>query len=296
MSESVKVPAESQKLFSTKPRLKKRIMRKIGENKFKIATALLACTLIFVVTLSALMMQNYSGLSSDVESLNALLLSYTAIPEAYPRVINHNTIDKINGTVLSITGDMKGSWLPYQRIYEFIVSNIDGVDDVEMPYISRIWHFDFLWSQYDTKILTSTVNNYIQTPELTLELRQGDCDDQAVLAFAMMKCYMKSVIHSDYKLYLATMLLADGTEHALVLFPAGSGNLSIIDPAGHYITSSNNTITFQGAKAELHAYDGYWQTQFNTSILSLTLFEVNAFDGSYKFIDHGSIDQVSTRF
>ena len=292
----MKAPDEGKKLFSIKPRLRKRIMRKIGENKLKIATVLLACAFIFVVALSALMMQNYRELSNDVESLDTLLLSYSAIPEACPRVINYNTIDKINGTVFSITGDIKGSWLPYQRIYEFIVANVSGVDDVEMPYVSRLWHFDFLWAHYDTKILTSTVRNYIQTPDLTLELKQGDCDDQTVLAFAMMKCHMKSVIHSDYKLYLVTMALADGTEHVLVLFPAGAGNLSVIDPAGHYITSSNGAMSFRDAKAELHAYDGYWQTQYNTSILSLTLFEVNAFDGRYQFIDHGSIDQVSTRF
>ncbi|MDD1776126.1 MAG: hypothetical protein LUP94_02100 [Candidatus Methanomethylicus sp.] len=286
----------NQKLFGTKPRLRKRLMKKIRENRLKITIVVLASALILVIALSASLLQDYRQLSSDVDTLNSVLLSYSAIPEACPRAINKKAIDGLNLTVFSITGDVTGSWLPYQRIYEFIVSNITGIDDVDMPYISQLWHFDFLWSKYNFKMSTSVVRNYVQTPALTLQLKQGDCDDQAVLAFAMMKSYMRSVVHTDYRLYLATMLLSDGTEHVFVIFPAGAGNLSIIDPAGHYITASNDTMDFKNAYSEFQTYNLFWQSHFNATIQTLTIFEVNPSDGNYQFIDHGTISQIAARF
>lgn len=272
-------------------------MRKIGEAKYKVATVILACALVLTVALSLYMMQNYSNLSNDVKSVDETLLSYCSFPEAFPRVINTNTIDEINSTVLSVTGNAKDlSMLPYQKIYDYVATNIQGANDIEMPYISSTNSYDFLWSQYYTKLQMATIPNYIQSPELTLELKQGSCHDQAVLTFAMMKCYMHLVLRTDDELFIATVHLADGTAHAMVIYPGGHGTLSIIDPAVRYLTTSNGTMTFKDANTELNNYNSFWQSQFSTSITYFTLYEVNAKDGSCSFIDQGTINQIQYIF
>jgi hypothetical protein len=44
-----------------------------------------------------------------------------------------------------------------------------------------------------------TIANYVQTPEWTLTQKQGDCDDQAALEYAMLRYYNKYIAGTDYK-------------------------------------------------------------------------------------------------
>ena len=161
-----------------------------------------------------------------------------------------------------------------------------------MPYIT-ISYVDVNGHTYAYKIDVSTFQKYIQTPKLTLEIKQGDCDDQAILVYAMIKYYMKYVVGTEYTLYLAEITFNNNEGHLAVFLPVQGGELYIIDPAGHYLTSTFlGTITSQPAYQELQSYSNWWSSE--GGIKRIVLYEVNIVDGSYTIVEQGNISQIAS--
>ena len=153
-----------------------------------------------------------------------------------------------------------------------------------MPYLWLICDgFNYITS---FEILTE--RNYVQTPELTLEIKQGDCEDQAILTYAMIEYYMKHIIGTEYLLYIALIDFSDGSGHTAVFLPAQGGQVCIIDPAGSYLTKTEwGEITAKSAQQELQAYSNYLSSY--GSISSIKLYDVSIVDGSYKVVAEGGI-------
>ncbi|MGB9760790.1 MAG: transglutaminase-like domain-containing protein, partial [Thermoproteota archaeon] len=146
-------------------------------------------------------------------------------------------------------------------------------------------------SNLSTSFETSTHRDYMQTPKLTLEIKQGNCEDQAILAYAMIKYYMKYIIGKEYLLYIAYIKFSDGKAHLAVFLPAQEGQVCIIDPAGYYLTKTEwGTITAKTAQYELQAYSNHWSSQ--GSISHITLYDVSIKDGSYKVVADGNLNQI----
>ena len=232
----------------------------------------------------------YKGLSQNVLSLNDLLLSYAFLPQAFSRTLNEEAVNEVSSTVYSVTGGSTSSWEGYQEIFNYIVSNVKYVNDIDMPYISSYSHVNIDRFDYVISFETSTVRNYVQTPKLTLEIKQGDCEDQAILAYAMMKYYLKHIIGNEYVLYIALIDFSDGQAHVAVFLPVQGGQVCIIDPAGSYLTETVwGTITSKPAQQELQAYN-IWLS--HGSISRITLYDVSVIDGSYKVVAEGDLNQI----
>ena len=233
----------------------------------------------------------YKELSQNVLSLNGLLLSYTSLEQAFSRTLNEEAVNEVFSTVNSATGGSTSFWPSIEKIYNYITSDVKYANDVDMPYISSYNHTNIDGFDYIISFETSTVRNYVQTPKLTLEIKQGDCEDQAILAYAMIKYYMKHVVGTEYSLYIASIEFSDGSEHVAVFLPVRGGNVCIIDPAGSYLTKEYGEIATKPAQQELQTYSNYWSSSHG-SMKSLTLYDVSVIDGSYKVVAEGDLSQI----
>jgi hypothetical protein len=232
----------------------------------------------------------YKGLSKNVSDLYDLLYSYSRIPQAFSRTLNEVAISKTETAVMSATSGSTDIWSSYEKIYQYIVTNIAYAEDIDMPYPSTYWHINIGESDFITNFTMTSYRNYVQTPDLTLSIKQGDCDDQAVLAYAMIKYYMKYVVGSEDLLYIAQADLDDGTSHLAVFVPVQGGELCILDPSSDYLTSTWSGFTSKQALLELRNYSSYW---YPNSITHITLYNIDVTNGSYSIIGEGTIEDVA---
>ncbi|TDA40311.1 MAG: hypothetical protein DSO09_00955 [Candidatus Methanomethylicota archaeon] len=243
------------------------------------------------------MKEYYGNLSNDVLKFKNLIYSYIGIPEVFPRVLNEDAIKKTSNAVINAGVVPSNLWISIQKIYDYITTNIKYAYDIEMPYISTYWSITYDGKKYVTKFYdgVKTIEQYVQTPELTLKIKQGDCDDQAILAYAMIKYYMKYINGTENDLYIALIEFSKGDEHLSVILPVQSGKLCIIDPAGHYLTKSEDIITSKETLSELQAYSNYW-SDTTGPITNIALYKINVTDGSYTLFANGTISQVASAF
>jgi hypothetical protein len=97
-------------------------------------------------------------------------------------------------------------WLLCQTAYSWIVQNIRG----------------------DTDYNVHGVEEYFATPDETLKLGAGDCDDQAILLCALLE---------QFGVNAYAICIGTPTDHISVIIPQGN-NLTILDPAQRYATGS----------------------------------------------------------
>jgi len=229
----------------------------------------------------------YRSLSENVKKLHKLLTSYSysSIPRAFTHTLNNAEVQKVSSAVRSASVSQTDTWYSLQKIYEYIVSNIKYRKDVEITY----QYIELDGFNYVTNF---TITMDVQTPELTLNIKQGDYDDIAVLTYAMIKYYMKYINGTEYLLYIAYIIFSDNSKHLAVFVPVKGGGLCIIDPAGNYLTSWRGSITSEEAPSELQNYSKHWSE--HGSITYMELYRVSIVDGRYELAVEGSLDEVAT--
>ncbi len=238
------------------------------------------------------MLNDFYKLTLAVRSLNATLWEYCNVVSSFKNTLTTSEILKMETQVGSIIGSSTDAWANYQRIHEYITSNVDYVHDTESPYIHGYTYRDVNGVRYLTDFDVSTIDNYVQTPEWTLQNKQGDCDDQGILEYAMLRYYNKYIVGTDYNLYLADIDFSDGSGHIAVFMPVSGGQLTILDPAGNYLTSTYSTIASKAAASELEAYNSHWAS--TGSITQIRLYYIDPVDGSYNLASEGTRAQVAS--
>jgi len=239
------------------------------------------------------MLNYYYQLTLAVRSLNATLWEYCNEVSSFRNTLTTGEVLKMESTVRSVVGSSLDDWDNYQKIHQYITSNVKYVYDIDFPYIGYYSYIDVNGVRYLTDFDVGTVDNYIQRPDFTLQYKQGDCDDQAALEYAMIRYYNKYMVGTDYNLYLAELEFTDGSGHVAVFMPVSGGNITILDPAGNYLTSTSSTITAKAAAPELESYNSYWLSS-NGSITQIRLYSVNLSDGSFTVVSHGTLAQVAS--
>ncbi|MEM2529151.1 MAG: zinc-ribbon domain-containing protein [Ignisphaera sp.] len=241
-------------------------------------------------------LQNYGSLSNKVSKLyNSFKLYH--IPEAFKRCLNDEEIRKV-ASVVSQISNPNYSWDTYERIYNYIVSNIKYARDIDMLYVTEIGRILLDSNYYVVDFTIGSTSDYTQPPSLTLKIKQGDCEDQAILAYAMIKYYYRYIHGREYNLYIAEVVFNDGSAHAAVILPVMGGKVCIIDPAGNYLTSTFDSWTWtrriasKDAVSELQAYSNHWFS--NRGIKSITLYDINVSDGSYWIVASGSLSEIAS--
>ncbi len=233
--------------------------------------------------------RDFHEVSENMDELFELLDQYSKLTDSFERVLNMDEVEKTASLVSSITNP-SDTWYSLERIHKHITSLVDYVEDVDFPYTYNI-QYEYV---NDNKVITdfqvATVRNFIQTPSFTLEYAQGDCDDQAILEYAMINYYEKEIHGTDYTTYLAAIRFGDGTGHLAVFMPVVNDQICILDPAGSYYTSQSNRITTRSASNELTQYANRWSS--NDGISNIRLYEVDITDGSYTMAVSGTLDEI----
>lgn len=161
--------------------------------------------------------QRFSEIESELETMSLrVLLS----GEVFKLVLSQPIDEKVSRLVRQELGLDPASPPSAKavRIFEWITLNMQYVMDQRHPYYLR-GMIDYL-------------DEYLKPANETLAVGGGDCEDLALLTYAM----LRPVIGEGEEAYLI-VLENPWMRHVAVLY--GSGGLySIIDPAGSYITDT----------------------------------------------------------
>lgn len=239
----------------------------------------------------------YRKFSDKLSELYEMFLAYH-IPEAFKRCLNDEEI-RNTAPVVSLFSDRSDPWTTYEKIYNYIKSNINYAFDIDMPCLEGVLWRPFNSSGYYLIDYTvGTINDYAQPPSVTLKYKQGDCEDQAILAYAMITYYHKYIYEKELTLYIAAVFFQDDVGHAAVIISMQNGQICIIDPPGNHLTSKSDSpwgthrITSGDAITELNAYSNHWLT--HGGIKSIKLFNINVSDGSYTVAASGSLSEIAS--
>ena len=238
------------------------------------------------------MLEYFHQLTLSVRTFNATLRELCDETTSFKNTLTTSEILGVESAVREAVGSSTDFWSNYQKIHEYVTSNIEYVNDIESPSISSYSWIDVNGVRYLTGFDTTTTRNYIQKPSFTLEYKQGDCDDQAHLEYAMLRYNNKYIVGNDYRIFIAWVFFSDETSHVAVFQPVSGGKLTILDPAGNYLTSESSTIRGKDAASELDAYNTHWSSQ--GSITSISLYSIDITDGSYTVVVDGTVTEVAS--
>ena len=156
----------------------------------------------------------------------------------------------VSAEVKNIAGDNSDDiaefWADYQRLYDWIIKNIEYSHDSYTPALSDDLNEGINW-----------MRDFWKMPEETLNIANGDCEDMAVLLASMMLCYNDN----EYTIW-AIGIRNDDIGHIAVAFPVVGGRLTILDPAGNYYTGCHNgQLTFFDIETAINEWLSYWSTK-----------------------------------
>jgi len=232
--------------------------------------------------------------STDLMELYDQLKSYCNLEDSFPRVLSSEELDKIGSTVTQLTNPSKDTWYNYQRLWDYVDDNIAYVYDTEFPYISAYRYIIVDGVRCFTELTVETCTDYYQTPGFTLEYKQGDCDDQAILLYGMMRYYLRHIYGTVYSSYIAQIGFTDGDAHLALFMPVQGGKICILDPAGNYATEQYGDLTSKTPLSELQSYADHWSSEH--VIESIKLYWVNDLDGSFSVKFEGTLSEASDFF
>jgi len=232
--------------------------------------------------------------STDLLELYDQLNSYCDLEDSFPRVLSSVELDKIGPIVTQLTNPSKDPWYNYQRLWDYVDDNVAYAYDNEFPYISTYRYITVDGVKCFTEFAVETRTNYQQTPEFTLEHKQGDCEDQAILLYGMMRYYLRHIHGTVYNSYLAFITYTDGEAHVAVFMPVQGGTICILDPAGNYATERYGSLTSKTPTTELQSYADHWSREH--VIESIKLYWVNDLDGSFSVEFEGSLSEAADFF
>jgi len=225
---------------------------------------------------------SYNDLVENYEKWRAYLETYIYLIDSFKRTLNDDEILSLTSLVESLVSDPDDWWRSVKQLYDYVAYNIQYVSDEPFPVPPTA-------SELESGGYTNaTVEELFMSPTETLELGQGDCDDQAVLLYALIKSYNKYVYGTDYELWIMDVWFKEAA-HLAVAFPVSGGELTIIDPAGHYYTRWLLSLSSNDPYEELEKYSNYWSEY--GGITYITLYSI--YEGEAYEVISGSIQEVA---
>ncbi|MFN3805029.1 MAG: hypothetical protein ACK4SY_08225 [Pyrobaculum sp.] len=189
-------------------------------------------------------------------------------------------------TVLKYIVDSRmGEWDNLLALYRYVVDNVAYVSDVPMPLPPSVEDLESGHFEYKTRY------DHIQSPLQTLVLKHGDCEDMAILLYAMITAYDRYVLGEEYELWFMYVEF-DKEAHLAVAFPSGKNptRLTILDPAGEYYTGMPGRLTARDPLEELRRYKEHW-AQYGYNIIYIAIYRVK--DGTPILLADGDIYRVA---
>jgi hypothetical protein len=146
-------------------------------------------------------------------------------------------------TVYSITGgwsdtsDFNEFWTDIKALYTWTRANIDYRYDGLSPVLPFDSSYDLYYKQ-----------DMWQFPNETLDLKKGDCDDQAILLCSMIRFYTDMYYSTEY-----VWITDSNAAHVGVQIPVAGDKLVLFDPAGDYYSHNLlGNIVFNDISVEIN--------------------------------------------
>ncbi|MCD6536881.1 MAG: hypothetical protein J7K49_07645, partial [Thaumarchaeota archaeon] len=165
----------------------------------------------------------YSEIKKELEAISSRVL----LPnEFFPMILKQSLqadVERVVRGELGLRSDTPPE-LKARKIFEWITKNLQYLDDDYHQFIE----------DHELDML----RNFVSLPNETLARGGGDCEDLAVLAYAM----LRSVLGESENVYLIVIFSGE-RGHVAVLYEYG-GKFMIVDPAGNYVTDAVAALQF----------------------------------------------------
>jgi cell division protein FtsL len=239
---------------------------------------------------------DYDSLQSDYDSLDA---SYDSLQSSYGSLqTSYNTLQSSFDSYYSDYANLRdliNQRSQYLDIMDFVTPNDSDVSSIVFS-VTGGWSNPSNWNEYwsDVKAMYDWVVNNVdyrsdglfpvlpstpsgsveyememwQFPNETLYLRQGDCEDMAILLTSMIRSYNDGA-YSVECIWITGSMGA----HAAVQFPMTGDELTILDPAGHYYTQDGyGNLDSKGISTEINNWLNYWRSSLGSDVRVYRVF------------------------
>ena len=206
--------------------------------------------------------------------------------ETISRIYSQEQLNYLNSIIVNNVSLTNPSdwWLSIYELYQYENKTVKYAYDEPVP--EPPWIQDLMNGTYKNE----TFDNSYMSPNETLSYKQGDCDDQAILLYGLINTYEKYILRSDQVEWLVYIGFNDGSGHMTVFIPIQGGKLTIMDPAGQYLTlNQNGQLTANNALQELQKYSDYWNS--DGGIKYIELYEIHG-DKAY-MVANGTIYDIA---
>jgi len=216
---------------------------------------------------------SYASLQSEFDELydsyNTVASDYFAIRYQLNQRSQHYDLEHfitpndtaVQQTINDVTGgwsnpsDWDEYWTDIDALYDWVVANIPYNYDGLFPVLPSIMSGDV---EYKAEMW--------QFPNETLTVKRGDCEDMAILLCSLVRGY------SQEHWAECILIMSSSSGHAAVQIPVSGGKLSILDPAGHYHTSSLGQLASKDISTEITNWLDYWKPQMGTDVRVYLVF------------------------
>ncbi len=226
------------------------------------------------------------NLTSTLNNITITLSEYTSLPLSFKRVL---TLDEVLATkwYVEAAGVIETSpWDSYRNLYIWVSSSIRYTYDPLIP----VPYCEFL-ANSSCILRYNIVDDYVQPPSYTLLYRQGDCEDMAILLYAMIKYYELFIHKSEYIVWIASIVFEDYTGHTAIIIPAVGGKIGVLDPAGRYMTMDiHGLLVAKPVREELENYSKWWEAR--GGIKTITLYRVDVVSRVYYIDAMGTLEEI----
>jgi len=182
----------------------------------------------------------------------------------------------VSARATEITGgyseDTNEYWSDFNRLYRWVVNNIEYAPDSYLPFLPSTLNSEFIWTKECWRM-----------PEETLEDGIGDCEDMATLLASLMLSYN----NHTYAVWAIEITNEDGG-HLAVAYPVIDNNLVIIDPAGNYYSGyPNGRFSSVDVSKAISDWLSHWKKEMPGAWVKYVFSDnfYNEFSSTEEFID-----------
>lgn len=240
----------------------------------------------------ALLVDTAKKMNESLGQVASILKKYCCLPRVFPEVLNKDEVVALKWYIVSIGVDTNDDLKAIEQVFNWVVKNVKYVGDPWVVLPDRMAICTFIGNEQYCFYEFRELRDYVQSPTETLRRSGGDCEDHAILVYAMLYYYFRYMRGVNYTIWLAFMSFGDGSKHASVFIPVSGGGLIIVDTSAEYITRVNGTVAPRTVMEELQDYSYLFIR--NGGISRINLYSVDIDNVEYNLLVSGGLATIAS--